>query len=121
MNLQKYVNLMVKNFSLMVSLDGYRTTHDKIRGRKGNFDSAVEVIKYFKENTNIPITIGCTITKDNLWEVDYLFDYLQENNIYGRFRIGEFIKRLYNKKSDSGNKVFLMKMKAIIWLYFLKN
>ncbi len=48
-------NLCIKNgiaFSVMVSLDGFREVHDKIRGRKGNFESAIEVIKYVRENLN---------------------------------------------------------------------
>ena len=33
-----------KHFSMMVSLDGYGVVHDKIRGRDGNFESAISVI-----------------------------------------------------------------------------
>jgi MoaA/NifB/PqqE/SkfB family radical SAM enzyme/polysaccharide pyruvyl transferase WcaK-like protein len=83
-------------FSIMVSLDGYGEMHDKIRGREGNFKTAINVIKHFKSNSNIPVSIGCTISKENLWYVDDLLDFLIEENIYGRFRIAEFIERLYN-------------------------
>lgn len=89
-----------KSFSMMVSLDGYGKTHDRVRGREGNFQSAINVINHFK-NKNIPIATGCTISKVNVWEVDELLDYIRENEIYGRFRIAEFIKRLYNdNKAD---------------------
>lgn len=83
-------------FSVMVSLDGYGEIHDKIRGRKGNFETTIEVIKYVKEDLRIPISFGATISKENLWEIDELLDYAKENNLYGRFRVAEFIKRLYN-------------------------
>lgn len=90
-----------KSFSIMVSLDGVGEVHDNIRGRKGNFTSALNVIDYFKTNTDIPISIGCTISKDNLWQADELLDILKEKNIYGRFRVAEYIKRLYNEdRSD---------------------
>lgn len=85
-----------KSFGFMVSLDGYGNVHDEHRGRPGNFESALRVIKYFKENTTIPVSIGCTITKTNVWKVDELLDFLIKEKIYGRFRIGEFINRLYN-------------------------
>ena len=92
-----------KGFSMMVSLDGYGETHEKIRGREGNFQSAIDVIEHFSNNTNIPIAIGCTISKENVWEVDELLDFLRENKIYGRFRVAEYIKRLYN--SDRGDVI----------------
>lgn len=87
-----------KRFSVMVSLDGVGDVHDEIRGRKGNFDSALKVIEHFTKNTNYPVTIGCTITKDNLWHVDDLLEFLKENNLYGRFRVAEYIQRLYNEE-----------------------
>jgi len=85
-----------KRFGIMVSLDGYGEIHDKNRGRPGNFETAVEVINHFSNNTDIPVSIGCTITKNNVWHVDELLDWLQAEGIYGRFRIAEFISRLYN-------------------------
>jgi MoaA/NifB/PqqE/SkfB family radical SAM enzyme len=81
----------------MVSLDGVGSVHDEQRGRKGNFDSAIYVIKHFQENTDIPVLVGCTITKINVWHVDELLEFCQENDIYIRFRIAEFINRLYNR------------------------
>lgn len=92
-----------KTFSIMVSLDGVGQTHEKIRGREGNFESAMEVINYFRNNTKIPVAIGCTISKENVWEVDALLDFLKKENIYGRFRIAEFIQRLYN--ADRGDVI----------------
>lgn len=85
-----------KKFSILISLDGVGEVHDKIRGHKGNFESAFAVIKHFKNNTSIPVSIGCTISKDNVWELDNILDFIKENNIYGRFRVAEFINRLYN-------------------------
>lgn len=84
-----------KGFSMMVSLDGYKENHDKIRRREGNFESALNVINYFK-NKDVSVAIGCTISKDNVWDVDELLEFLKENKLYGRFRIAEFINRLYN-------------------------
>ena len=85
------------NFSVMVSLDGFGEVHDKIRGRVGNFESAIEVIRYVREELKIPISFGATISKENVWEIDELLDFAKENKIYGRFRVAEFIKRLYNE------------------------
>ncbi len=81
-------------FSMMVSLDGVGEIHEQVRGREGNFETAINVINHFKNK--IPLAVGCTISKINVWEVDEMLDYLIENNIYGRFRVAEFINRLYN-------------------------
>ncbi len=83
-------------FTVMVSLDGYGETHDRIRGVKGNFDTAIEVINYVRNDLKIPVSFGSTISKDNVWEIDELLDFAISNQLYGRFRVAEFIKRLYN-------------------------
>lgn len=81
-------------FSMMVSLDGYGETHDRVRGREGNFRSAINVINHFKGR--VPLSFGCTISKANVWDVDELLDFVKDQGLYGRFRVAEFIKRLYN-------------------------
>ncbi len=97
---KRVCDLHQKHFSIMVSLDGYGKMHDKVRGREGNFESAINVINHFRP-TGIPVAIGCTISKVNVWEVDELLEYMRLNDIYGRFRVAEFIKRLYNdNKAD---------------------
>lgn len=87
-----------KSFNIMVSLDGVGAVHDEHRGRPGNFESAMKVIDHFRHNTGIPVNIGCTITKGNVWHMDEMLDFLQEEKLYGRFRVGEFIQRLYNEE-----------------------
>ncbi len=84
-------------FNVMVSLDGVGEVHDRIRGRTGNFQSAMRVIRYLRDKTEIPVTFGCTITKDNLWDVDELLDFVMDEGLRGRFRVAEFIRRLYNE------------------------
>lgn len=82
-------------FSVMVSLDGLQETHDLNRGRPGNFDSAIACINEFRSNGLI-VSIGCTITKGNVTQVDELLDWSLEQGIPARFRVAEFIIRLYN-------------------------
>lgn len=83
------------DFSVMVSLDGLGDVHDTVRGRAGNFDTAIACIEDFR-SAGITTTFGCTITKSNVYHVDELLDYAIANGITGRFRIAEFIERLYN-------------------------
>lgn len=82
-------------FSVMVSLDGLGDVHDTVRGRAGNFTTAVACLEKFKAE-GITVSFGCTITKSNVANVDELLDWAQEHSVYGRFRVAEFIDRLYN-------------------------
>ncbi len=82
-------------FSAMVSLDGLGEVHDIVRGRPGNFTTAIGCLERFKAE-GIPVSFGCTITKSNVAHVDQLLDWAEDSHIYGRFRVAEFIDRLYN-------------------------
>lgn len=108
------------SFSIMVSLDGVGDTHDKVRGRKGNFESAIRVINYLKSEYNIPVSIGCTISKENVWEVDEMLDFIKLNEINGRFRVAEFINRLYNDKNTDVIRNFTPEEAYHLALFFYK-
>lgn len=82
-------------FSVMVSLDGLGEVHDTVRGRAGNFASALGCLERFRSE-DISTSFGCTITKSNVSHVDDLLDWAEGNGFYGRFRVAEFIDRLYN-------------------------
>ncbi len=84
-------------FSAMVSIDGVGKAHDNVRGTKGNFETAISVYNYIKEELKIPVSFGATISKINAWDADDLLYYAKKNNMYGRFRVAEQINRLYNQ------------------------
>jgi polysaccharide pyruvyl transferase WcaK-like protein/MoaA/NifB/PqqE/SkfB family radical SAM enzyme len=83
-------------FSVMLSLDGMGEVHDTVRGRKNNFESATSLLNFFHNETEIPTSFGCTITNTNALYVDELLDFVKSEGLYGRFRIAEYIQRLYN-------------------------
>ncbi|PZV08247.1 MAG: radical SAM protein [Leptolyngbya sp.] len=93
-------------FNVMVSIDGVGAVHDVVRGRPGNFESSIKLLEFFAQETHIPTSFGCTITKENVFQVDELLDYAKEKNIYGRFRIAEFIERLYNTQQTDYIRAF---------------
>lgn len=90
------------HLGVMVSLDGVGDVHDRVRGRKGNFESAVKVLNFLKKSDGLvsDYRIGCTIIKENVFGVEDLLQWCIENEIYGRFRLGVPHQRLYsdNKK-----------------------
>ena len=120
--IEKVIEICVnhnKAFSMMVSLDGYGKMHDLIRGREGNFESAINVIKHFTKK-GIAVSTGSTISKHNVWEMDDLLDFMKTNNIYGRFRVAEFIKRLYNDNKSEAIRNFDEDERYNLILFFYK-
>lgn len=83
--------------SAMVSIDGVGQVHDQSRGRPGNFDSAMAVLRDLRDSGKVSVSLGCTITKTNVWHVHDVLALAQQENVPARFRVGEFINRLYNE------------------------
>jgi MoaA/NifB/PqqE/SkfB family radical SAM enzyme/polysaccharide pyruvyl transferase WcaK-like protein len=108
------------NFNIMVSLDGLGEVHDIVRGRKNNFQSSIALLKFFHEETDIPTSFGCTITATNALFVDELLDYAKSEGLYGRFRVAEFIERLYNENQVEYIRAFDEKTKYHLGLFFFR-
>ena len=109
-----------KTFLLLLSLDGMEKTHDINRGINGSFNNVIDVINYLKKNTNILVSIGCTITKENIWDLDGVLSYCLRNRINYEFRIAEFIKRLNNLDLVDIIKNFTNDEKYNLLLFFKK-
>lgn len=108
------------SFNVMVSLDGIGPVHDLVRGRRGNFQNVLKVIESLKKNSDLPVSIGCTVTKDNVWQVDEVLDWCREEGIYGRFRVAEFISRLYNEDQSEYIRNFTDDEAYHLGLFFAK-
>lgn len=108
------------SFNVMVSLDGIEEVHDVVRGRNNNFESAVSLLKFFHEETDIPTSFGCTITTSNALYVDELLDYAKSEGLYGRFRIAEYIERLYNSNQTEFIRSFDEKTSYHLGLFFFR-
>ena len=86
------------NLDVMVSLDGVGEVHDKVRGRKGNFENAVKVIDFIQNNELVSsCRLGCTVIKENIYDVDDLLEFALSKNIYIKYRLGIPHQRLYSK------------------------
>lgn len=81
---------------VMISLDGYAGVHDAVRGKPGNFERAQHVIKYIKTSPLVnTVRIGCTVIKENVYQLHDLLEYCIENDLYIKYRLGIPHKRLY--------------------------
>ncbi|MCR9295587.1 MAG: polysaccharide pyruvyl transferase family protein [bacterium] len=86
----------------MVSLDGVGSVHDRVRGRPGNFHSAVRVLEFLRDSyDSSSFRIGCTIIRENAFYLEDLLDWCQEFGVYARFRVGIPHQRLYSLDFDN--------------------
>jgi MoaA/NifB/PqqE/SkfB family radical SAM enzyme/polysaccharide pyruvyl transferase WcaK-like protein len=108
-----------KSFDVMVSLDGIGEIHETVRGRKGNFDSAINTIDYLREK-GIPVSFGCTITNSNALYVDELLDFVKAKGLSGSFRVAEYINRLYNSPQTEHIRNFDEKTAYHLGLFFFR-
>ena len=63
-----------------ISLDGCETTHDKFRGKPGAFQMALRGIRNCVA-TGQKVGLRFTITRDNVQDLDSIFDLLERENI----------------------------------------
>jgi glycosyltransferase involved in cell wall biosynthesis/polysaccharide pyruvyl transferase WcaK-like protein len=89
----------------MVSIDGVGVVHDKVRGKKDAFEKTSKAL-FGLRSRDVQVTVCCTIVKENVYGIHDLLAWCKSNNFYVRFRIAEFINRLYNENLASQIKNF---------------
>ncbi|MBN2723455.1 MAG: radical SAM protein [Deltaproteobacteria bacterium] len=67
--------------SVAFSIDGFRESHDYIRGIPGTFEKATNAVKTCVEN-NFPVSVITTIYRKNLGEIRALRDFLEESGVH---------------------------------------
>lgn len=67
---------------IQVSIDGWRSTHEGLRGRPGAYDDAVSTIKKLKAD-GYTVTINQTVFKKNVSDVSYVIDLALELGVDG--------------------------------------
>jgi MoaA/NifB/PqqE/SkfB family radical SAM enzyme/polysaccharide pyruvyl transferase WcaK-like protein len=109
------------DFNVMVSLDGVGEVHDRVRGTEGAFENAVKVLRYFRDETDFSVSVGCTITSDNVWNVDELHQFCLDEDVNHKFRIAEHIDRLYqDEKNEEYIRNFSEREALHLGLFFNK-
>lgn len=76
--------------NLNIALDGFRETHDQIRGVPGNFDKTIQAIRILGPlragNPNIRVHVNSVITAENIVQLEELGWWLVENtNLDGHY------------------------------------
>src|SRR3989344_6738034 len=83
--------------NLIISLDGPKDIHDKLRG-KGTFDKVVEAINILNSK-GIKTTVNAVITKYNFEYIDFLVEFAKKYNVNLMFQ--PVVKIKNNSKSDA--------------------
>ena len=70
-------------FFISLPLDGFRETHDFLKGKEGMFDCSIEtaqdLCRLRKKHPNISVNIVTTVSNANLREILPLFKFVKEN------------------------------------------
>lgn len=83
---EKIAKVLVEtNTLLLISLDGNEETHDKSRGA-GAYQRAIRSIKNYKA-AGVPIRVNFLVRRDNLDQIDYIYDLVKELGVERLFYI----------------------------------
>lgn len=94
---------------LMFSIDGYESTHDRVRGKDGNFSRITTLLENVQKlGLADNLRVGCTIIKENVLDLQDLYNFCLKKQIYIKYRLGIPHQRLYtlNKKEPYSLSLF---------------
>jgi len=110
--------------TVSISLDGVDETHDKVRGRRGVFTKVEKTCKEIAINKSLycdDFGIICTITKENIFNINEIEVWAENNDIPVNYNIATIHKRLYNLDRFEGFSVLAdeySKCLATEWFYY---
>jgi len=100
---------------ISVSLDGFRETHDKIRG-KGSYNDVIKSISYLKNKApNLKIVINTIISPDNINELIDFTRMVRKKGLYQKFQVLD--SKLFGTSTNlkiMKDKNYLIKLKEFI-------
>ena len=86
-------------FHVSFSLDGYGDTHNRVRGIPNAFDKTIKTIDIVKNNMHLycdNYDVGCTVVKENVYNLVELDNYVKKSGINIKYRLGIDNMRLHN-------------------------
>ncbi len=99
-------------YAIKVSLDGLKTTHNKIRQNPDSFDRIIQTLDFISNHNNIRLYISTVIMKDNLEELSD-FRYFVKKRYPTAIHSMDFIFSAGNAKKDSTHGFSLQELKSL--------
>lgn len=82
---------------ISISLDGVGEVHDRVRGVPGAFDRTWRSIRWVRDESDIDLVIGATLSPYNVNDAFELWHFCVRENIPTNFRIATIVERLGNR------------------------
>ncbi len=102
---------MIKAFSVQISVDGLRDTHDRFRGRKGSFDRAVSALKQFSAR-GYHTTMSTMIMKNNIGEMASLLDLCIDSQV-SMFKLSTFMPAGRGARNAANHTISKSRMREL--------
>jgi len=120
-------NNVILNFT--VSIDGYKTINDKIRGSEGAFERTIKTYEEIRKNLNNycdRIGVICTISKHNIFKIKELVAFFKLYNVKNvSYQLAVKHKRLYNENVEDfsilGDNRYKMLAREFFYELFIKT
>jgi polysaccharide pyruvyl transferase WcaK-like protein/MoaA/NifB/PqqE/SkfB family radical SAM enzyme len=93
------------SFAGMVSVDGVGAVHDRVRGRIGAFKRSSRTLAALRD-AGVSTIACCTVVQANVYGLHDLLEWARQGGVYVRFRVAEFINRLYNDSAVDQIRAF---------------
>lgn len=91
---------------ITVSVDAVGEVNDKIRGIAGSYDKSVETLNELSNIQYVHVAAGCTICRDNVYNIAQLEETFRELNIPAHYHLGVPIKRIDTFESNQEVYIF---------------
>ncbi|MGA1864717.1 MAG: radical SAM protein [bacterium] len=85
--------------SIMISIDGYREHHDRVRGKAGAYEKSLQSIKSYYDMDIPAIGVSMTVTDENVHDIPKLIEDVYTNG-GNRLRIQPSLSRNESKKQN---------------------
>ena len=104
-NMEKIISeIDTSRLNFLVSMDGLKNTHDKIRGKIGAFDELEETLELIKNlSSSIKLIISHTIGPWNYPELIDVYDYAHSRKIEMTMRFAEMNNSIYYNVKNHPN------------------
>ncbi|MCD4813017.1 polysaccharide pyruvyl transferase family protein [bacterium] len=91
-----------KTLSVMISIDGIGDVHDQVRGVPKAFVRMQETIERLQKMPAISLALCCTIMRQNVDELNRIWNFAKARGLYIKFRVATRVDRLYNFDCTGG-------------------